>query len=229
MNASNPARAVSDFYHGTPQQIAKQLLGSRLVRCLDCGTRVSGIVVEVEAYLADNDSASHSSRGPNRKNNSMFQQAGTLYVYSIHSRHCLNVVTEKPGQGSAILIRALEPCEGIPKLSANRKTTVRAKSRTAFLRHLTTGPGRLCEALQVDRSHDGANLTASSQIWFEPAPPEVQQKNARAISSGRIGVSSAQQLKLRWFFDGNLFVSGCANEHSAGRTWSFQDLTQRPD
>ncbi len=114
------------FYEGAPRQVAKRLLGKLLVRQLADGTRLSGIVVEVEAYLSRNDPACHAHIGLRKRNASMFAAPGTLYVYSIHRRHCLNVVTEAIGCGSAILIRALEPLEGLTYMASLRGPTVAA-------------------------------------------------------------------------------------------------------
>lgn len=218
-------RIAPEAFEGTPLRVARQLLGQLLVRRLDDGTRISGIIVEVEAYLARGDSASHSFRGPGQKNASMFMPAGTLYVYPIHSRCCLNVVTEAAGVGSAVLVRGLEPWEGLERMADQRAAAGRGTTPLARARELTTGPGRLCQALQVSRELDGIDLLASRQVWIESAPGVTAGTSWSIRSSGRIGVSTAQQRRLRWFCDGNHFVSGCAREHSAGRWWSFRPVT----
>ncbi len=152
----------------------------------------------------------------------MFACAGTLYVYSIHSRHCLNVVTERPGLGSAILIRAVEPYEGLERMAQLRCLSTQRQTRLSWLRGLATGPGRLCQAIAVDRSLDGCDLTHSSQIHLERAPECVQSQAWRVASGVRIGISQAEQRRLRWFLDGHQLVSGCARDHARGRTWRFQ-------
>ena len=106
-------RLSIDFYSQTTVEVARNLLGKVLVRKLDNGEILAGIVVETEAYLPADDPASHSFRGLGRKNASMFEAAGTLYVYPIHAKYCLNVVTEPKGLGAAVLIRALQPIEGL--------------------------------------------------------------------------------------------------------------------
>ena len=215
-------RCDERWYSGTPELVAQRLLGCRLVRILD-GQRLSGIIVEVEAYLSKADPASHSVSGPKRKNASMFEPAGSLYVYSIHSRHCMNVVTGKTGTGSAILIRALEPLEGLQKMQQNRGLTCPGSqaSRIPWQRSLTSGPGRLCEALQVDRNLDGIDLTRNESIWIEPPPEMVTRRRWTPVTTPRIGIRLGQELPLRWIISGNHFVSGRAAEHPQGRNWRF--------
>lgn len=214
-------RLQAEFFHRPTRVVARDLLGTTLARRLENGQVLRGIVVEVEAYLAQGDAASHSHRGPGKKNASMYLQPGTLYVYPIHARHCLNVVTEPPGKGAAVLIRALEPLEGQLHMARLRSLqpieAVGHRERPS----LTQGPARLCQALDVDRSLDGLDLTRSRQMWFEPACQAVTEKPWKIKASPRIGISQAQQMKLRWFIDGNRFVSGQSRDHSRGRTQSF--------
>ncbi|MEZ6134351.1 MAG: DNA-3-methyladenine glycosylase [Pirellulaceae bacterium] len=218
-------RVDAQFYTGSPQQVAQRLLGQLLVRKLANGTRLSGIVVEVEAYLSSHDAASHSFKGPRKSNASMFGAAGTLYVYPIHSRHCLNVVTEPAKRGSAVLIRAVEPVEGLQTMARLRGMpnwgVGTVGSYTQWLRRLTSGPGRLCQALNVTRELDAIDLCQSEHMWFEPAP--IALKAFLVRTTGRIGLSQARDLQLRLFIDGQQMVSGCARDHSRGRTWRFLD------
>lgn len=225
-------RCDADFFAGTPQQVARRLLGHSLVRQIH-GQRLSGIIVEVEAYLSQNDPASHSAIGRKNRNASMFGSAGRLYVYTIHTRHCLNVVTEPDGIGSAVLIRAIEPIEGIQSMSSHRKRpTFDQRSRpqksmtqpsmpTNLLRELSSGPGRLCEALQVDLKQDGLDLLTSDQVWIEQPLQAVINRQWNTVESNRIGISKGVELGLRWFIDGHQLVSGCARQHTQGRHWRF--------
>lgn len=219
-------RLEKSFYESDTCTVAQSLLGKLLVRELPNRDRLSGIIVEVEAYLSENDPACHSYRGLGKKNASMFAAPGTLYVYPIHAKHCLNVVTEPIGAGAAVLIRALQPWEGI--------TTMGQLRGCNDPQRLTTGPSRLCQALQIDRSHDGTDLIAGTTIWIEPLEqsPETQIHKSTSMptefgkswshkTSQRIGISQAVDLQLRWFIDGNRFVSGCARDHSQGRYWHF--------
>lgn len=221
-----------EFYQQSTEQLAVSLLGTHLVRQLPTGQRLSGRIVEVEAYLSANDPASHSVRGPGKKNASMFRAAGTLYVYSIHSRHCLNVVAEAPGQGAAVLIRAIEPLDGWEQMLRHRRgpmkptkpaTTAQPPADALDLQTaigLSSGPGRLCQALAIDRCHDGLDLVTDGQVWLEAADQDLGRSVARC--SPRIGISQARSLPLRWFLDGHRFVSGLARGHSQGRHWTFE-------
>jgi DNA-3-methyladenine glycosylase len=234
-------RLPRDFFVGPTEQVALSLLGKLLVTALPDGQRLSGFIVEVEAYLADQDPASHSARGPTPKNASMFAPPGTLYVYSIHAKHCLNIVTETAGRGAAVLIRALEPWEGRSTMLEHRRlhspdsATSAQEAKQATLEttlhnpqlelktaiRLTSGPGRLCQALAIDRRHDGLDLPSSQVVWLETQPEAPSAYNTR--SSPRIGISQACELPLRWFIDGHYFVSGRAGDHSRGRWWSFRN------
>jgi DNA-3-methyladenine glycosylase len=153
----------------------------------------------------------------------MFLAAGRLYVYCIHSRHCLNVVTEPASVGSAVLIRAIEPLEGLKQMADRRRPSSAAPERSPSmrLRHLGSGPGRLCEALDVDRRLDGIDLTSSSELWIE-SPPDLVSTRPWSVGGGaRIGIRLATDLPLRWFIDGHQLVSGSATVHRSGRTWRF--------
>ena len=204
--------------------MARRLLGQDLVRFLPGGTLLRSRIVEVEAYLSQRDLASHSHRGPNRKNASMFREAGTLYVYPIHGRYCMNVVTEQVGCGSAVLIRAAEPLDGLAEMAEFRGLNKASGHSIAHLRALGSGPGRLCEAMAVSRHLDGADLMSDEGIWLEPAVWQCDIPTTPRVKVGkRIGISKSQNLKLRWFLDGHAIVSGLAREHSCGRHWLYQD------
>jgi len=117
----------------------------------------------------------------------------------IHSRWCLNAVTEPEGVASAILIRAIEPLDGLELMHQRRRTDI--------VRDLARGPARLCEALAIDRTYDGWDLTAGRELWIAE-DPEANGKPLRIGRSGRIGISSAQRRLLRYFVKDNRFVSG---------------------
>ncbi|MBI1901599.1 MAG: DNA-3-methyladenine glycosylase [Planctomycetia bacterium] len=185
------------FYARTPEVVARELLGKRLFRRTPSGL-LCGTIVEAEAYLADGDPACHASRGKSRKNATMFGPAGRAYVYVIHARHCLNVVTEREGAPSAVLIRAVEPLRGVAQMQRNRQTDV--------LRDLARGPARLCEAMVINRLLDGWDLTLGRSLWIAEGD-NVAPLPTIAVSH-RIGVTSAHDLKLRYYLAGNTFVSG---------------------
>ncbi len=193
-----------EFYDRDPTTVARQLLGKTLQRRTRRGL-TGGTIVEVEAYLAANDSAAHSYRGPTPRNAAMFGPAGHLYVYSIHARYCLNAVTEASGAASAVLIRAIEPLAGITVMQARR-------GRMALV-DLARGPARLCEALDVDRDLDGWDLTCGSRIWIDDTDA-LSTRSFRTGQSKRIGVTSAFEARLRFFVDGCRFVSGTRRDHS---------------
>jgi DNA-3-methyladenine glycosylase len=155
--------------------------------------------VETEAYRGGEDPASHSYRGKNNRNAVMFGPPGHLYVYSIHSRYCMNAVTEEEGKATAVLIRACEPLLGIDLMQRRR-----SKEK---LTELTTGPARLCESLAVDRRLNGWDLTRGKEIWIaeDPDPPQLTPE---LLITTRIGVTSAHDSLLRFCYANNLFVSG---------------------
>ena len=186
------------FYHRCPIEVAKNLLGKRLVSRL--GRLVTGgWIVETEAYLAQDDSASHAARGCTPGNASMFAKPGTAYVYPIHGRWCFNTTTEASGIGSAVLIRAIEPCLGIPHMQQRRQ-------RTALL-DLCRGPARLCEALGITKRVDGLDLSQGRLVWIDGQHclPDTGHSIKR---TPRIGVTSAHEKELRFCLTGHTFVSG---------------------
>lgn len=185
------------FYDRDPVQVARDLLGKLLIRQGDTGIE-SGLIVEVEAYLARDDPANHAFRGRTRKNASMFGPPGHAYVYAIHARWCLNAVTEPVGIASAVLIRAVEPRAGVEHMQRRR--------RTEIIRDLARGPGRLCEAFAINRELDGCDLTRRGPLWIAQ-PTDADTAPARIHTAARVGVTSAEALPLRFFIADNRFVS----------------------
>lgn len=179
-----------------PVSVARRLLGCVLCRRTREGL-CTGRIVETEAYLASGDSAAHSAKGINRKNASMFGPAGRAYVYTIHARQCFNVVTEEVGVGSAVLVRAVQPLTGLPLMQQRRGID--------RVRDLCRGPARLCEAFQIGRDLDGWNLLRGQRLWIEDA---VDLKQAPILQTPRIGVTSAADLRLRFYLSGSDFLSG---------------------
>ena len=196
-------RLPREFFRRATAEVAKDLLGKKLLRYTE-ERWVGGFIVETEAYLPQDDSASHSSRGQTASNAAMFDQPGTLYVYPIHAKYCLNAVTESDGVGCAVLVRAIEPTDGIEVMKSNRGY--------GDLRRLTRGPAMLCQALAVNRDQDGIDLVESKEVALvtgrECNPSEI-------TATPRIGISSAADLALRFFIDGNRFVSGRASDHAS--------------
>src|SRR5947207_4628384 len=158
--------------------------------------RLSGRIVETEAY-PPGDPAGHHSRGPTPHIRSMYLAPGHAYIFFNYGAHfMLNVVSEPAGIAAAILIRALEPLDGIELMQRHRKTT--------RLLDLTRGPGRLAAAFQIDRRHDGLDLCAPGPLWLG----EMSQPTGQIGKTVRIGITRAADQLLRFYERGNPFVSG---------------------
>lgn len=174
--------------------VAPKLLGSILH-----GPNGSGRIVETEAYGGADDPASHSSRGLTPRTEPMFGPAGVLYVYLIYGMyHCANVVTGPDGDGQAVLIRAIEPVE---------VTTAMQRARPKARREIdiANGPGKLCQALGIDRSHDGEDLASpNSAVRLELV--ESTPRDER-VQTTRIGLSVATETPWRWYLRGSAWVS----------------------
>lgn len=177
------------------EALARHLIGTRLVRVLPEGV-VSGRIVETEAYVVG-DAAGHAYRGMTPRNRSLFLERGHAYVHLAYGiSWMLNVSSERPGIGAGVLIRALEPLEGIPIMRLNRGVE--------RLRDLTRGPGRLAAALRIDRGLDGLDLCREGPLWLgrgEREPGEIGQ-------SVRIGITREVHRLLRFYLRGSPFVSG---------------------
>src|SRR5689334_24537529 len=176
-------------------KLSRFLIGKVIVHELPAG-RVSGRIVETEAY-PPGDPAGHHFRGPTPRIKSMYLAPGHVYVFFNYGAHfMLNVVSEPPETAAAILIRALEPLEGIEIMRRHRKTTE--------LLDLTRGPGRLAQALQIDRRHDGIDLCEDESLWLG----EIDHRVSPIGKSVRIGITRAADKLLRFFERGNPYVSG---------------------
>lgn len=196
-------RLAQGFFARDTLVVARDLLGRRLVRVLD-GVRVSGKIVETEAYIGEKDDACHASPGLTERNASMYGPAGHAYVYLIYGMyHCFNIVTGQEGFPAAVLVRALEPLEGLESMRA-RRGRVGARD----VRKLTSGPGRLCQALAIDRRHDGADLCAPEASLFltvgDPVPDTAVATSPRVNVRGDEAAVSAP---WRFYAEGNPHVS----------------------
>jgi DNA-3-methyladenine glycosylase len=212
MNSGNSVnrpntRLRASEYALRPEILARALLGCTLVRVDDDGTRLAGRIVETEAYCGPEDQASHARNGHRSpRNESMYGPPGLAYVYFTYGmHHCMNVVCGGPGEPLAVLIRALEPVEGLERMMRNRTGGKRRKSSLGE-RDLCSGPGRLCQALGVGRELDGLDLVTDHRMWIEPRlrePPET-------VNTPRVGVERAGDwalAPLRWFLPGCAHVS----------------------
>ena len=175
--------------------MAPDLLGKVLVTA----DGRSGRIVEVEAYRGEGDPASHAFRGETPRVRTMFGPAGHLYVYFTYGMHwCANVVCGDPGEGTAVLLRALEPLGGLEAMRAARGPTARRD------RDLCDGPAKLAQALGIDRALDGADLVAGDEVWLVDdgtTPP------AEPLQTARVGISVAQDHPWRWLVPNSPFTS----------------------
>ena len=177
------------FFDRSTIELAKALLGKYLVY-----GNLRGKIVETEAYLYRDDPGCHASNGLTARNAPMFGPAGHTYVYFIYGMYyCLNVVSGKTGEGEAVLIRALEPVQGMDVMKERRKTN--------RIENLCNGPGKLTQAFGITKKHNNLSLlTGELQIHGSREKPEI-------ICSTRIGLSAGKDLELRFFIAGNGFVS----------------------
>lgn len=187
------------FYGRDTIEVAKDLLGKVLVREMPAG-RMAVKIVETEAYVGPHDKACHASRGMSERNKVMFGEPGHAYVYFIYGMyHCLNIVTERDGYPAAVLIRAGEPLEGEDIMWGLRKT---ARSRG----ELTSGPGKLCRAMSIDKTLNGADLCKKGPLYVENG----NQKRNEIISCRRIGIDYAAEYRdkpWRFYLKNNPYVS----------------------
>lgn len=196
MSGASTASAVRELLAGPAPEVAPLLLGWTLTHESPAGTVVVTLT-EVEAYLGPDDPASHAFSGRTDRNQVMFGPAGHLYVYRSHGLHwCCNVVTGAEGQPSAVLLRAGRVVAGVELAQSRRGEGV------ATVR-LARGPGCLCQALGIDRTHDGADLTTGSHLRLTPGtarPVTVEQ-------GPRVGVSRAHDRPWRFWVHGEQTVS----------------------
>jgi DNA-3-methyladenine glycosylase len=181
--------------------LARFLIGKIVVHDVPAG-RISGRIVEAEAY-PPGDPAGHHFRGPTPRIRSMYLAPGHAYVFFNYGAHfMLNVSSEPAGAAGGILIRAVEPLDGIELMQRHRKTK--------NLLGLTRGPGRLAAAFQINRSLDGLDLCAPGELWLGAisSPSHGSPSKASIASTVRIGISRAADLPLRFYEIGNPFVSG---------------------
>jgi DNA-3-methyladenine glycosylase len=184
------------FYSRPSLVVARELVGKLLVRRLEDGQELTGIIVETEAYGGSRDPASHAYRGKTKRNEVMFGEAGHAYIYFTYGfHHCLNFVTGKSGIPSAVLIRAMEPTKGISVMEQFRKTSIPSE--------LASGPGKLCQSLSIDRKLNGIDITTSR------SPIRVINIGRRMVtrSSSRIGIRSGLERKWRFYAKENEHVS----------------------
>lgn len=195
------------FFKRDPREVAHDLLGKILIRRQ--GVRVlAGRVVETEAYMGVADAAAHAAAGQTARNAVLFGPPGHAYVYFIYGFHyCLNVSCMPKGDAGSVLFRALEPIAGVQEMSRYRHIELSPEPRLTQLRSLTSGPGRLAQALAISRTRDnGKDMTDPelSDLWMaddEWVPQGI------AVTP-RVGITKAKDEPLRYVISGNPFVSG---------------------
>jgi len=186
--------------------LAQFLIGRVLCRRVS-GEILRGKIVEVESYLGDKDGASHSFKGETERNRAMFMPPGTSYVYSIYGMYkCFNISSD--GTGAAVLIRALEPFTGIDIMKNNREIMRKNNSEIKKLKDLCNGPSKLCQAMEITKDLNCADLVVSDELWLETDDNDIDDK---IVNTTRIGIGGHDkkwsELKLRWYILGNNCVS----------------------
>lgn len=186
------------FYLRPTLWVARALLGKVIVHRTESGF-LGGRIVETEAYLGSNDPASHAYRGKTGRNSVMFSLGGTLYVYFTYGMHfCANVVTGVEGKAGAVLIRGVEPIEGIDLMRQNRGFADDGKDR-----QLTNGPAKFCQAFGIAREQNGVDLCG--KLLFIADAPSMKPKHIG--TSSRIGITTGREKQWRFFITGHEYVS----------------------
>lgn len=197
------------WYEGDTLDVAKRLLGHKLVHVVN-GVKRSGIIVEVEAYKGPDDKAAHSYGGRRTERTEiMYESPGHAYIYLIYGMyHCFNVITAPEGTPQGVLIRALEPVEGIEDMKQARygKTDI---TKSQF-KNLTNGPGKLCKAMGITLEQKGLLLT-SDELYIEEVTEDHHLSHTYDITAGpRINIDYAEEAvhyPWRFYFEGHPFVS----------------------
>jgi DNA-3-methyladenine glycosylase len=184
------------FYIQGAVKLARNLIGKLINRKIG-EVMLSGIIVEAEAYTGANDPASHAYVGRTKRNEVMFGEGGKAYVYFTYGNHyCFNVVAGSEGKAGAVLIRAVEPIQGIE--------TMKIKRNTNDLYNLTNGPGKFAKAFGIDKSLYGSDLSGDVIFITEPG----EDRKFKVLSSKRIGIKKNTEKLYRFFMKDNPFVSG---------------------
>lgn len=198
-----------DFFARHPRRVARELLGKVLVRIRSAKNGAGPIflaarIVEVEAYLGENDPAAHAAAGKTARTSVLFGPPGYAYVYFIYGNHyCLNVSCQREGKAGCVLFRALEPLIGLEAMARARGIVLKGPRD---LPRLTSGPGRLAEALGITRARDNGSDMVSPQsgLWIG----DDGLSCGRVLITSRIGITKAADQPLRYLVAGNAFISG---------------------
>jgi DNA-3-methyladenine glycosylase len=197
-----PVPLPESFYEPSAEFVAPELLGHFLLRRAPDGSWAGGPIVETEAYLA-NDPACHGFRRETPRNRAMYGPPGRAYVYFIYGNYfCFNTVCAKRGVAEAVLVRAIEPTHGQAWMQANRPVTKP--------RELTSGPSKLCLALDIKREFDGIDICLMHSDLIVGENPDVKsfrEEHGPVVTTTRIGISVAEHMPLRFYLRGSEFVS----------------------
>lgn len=207
----NPSKKIDRaFYSSSALTVARQLLGTRLVR-LDSGIRLSSLIVEVEAYSGEDDLGCHCKHGRTPRTRVMYGPPGHAYVYFTYGMHwCLNFVVEQAGFPAAVLIRAIQPVEGLEMIAQRRGRQTR--------KHWTDGPAKICQALAIDGAFNGADLCSpQALLWLEEG---VSVPDDHVVTTPRVGLNTVPEpwRSIPWRFlvkSGINLLAGQVNSEGA--------------
>jgi DNA-3-methyladenine glycosylase len=185
------------FYARDTVKVAPGLIGKWLVRVIG-RDRLVGRIVEVEAYRGRDDPASHAFRGRTPRNAPMYGEPGHAYIYFTYGNHyCLNITTQQTGKPGAVLLRAIEPVEGLSQMRRYRQSAPDAE--------LTNGPGKLTKALAIDKSLNEQDMTVAGPLFV--TDPQPAQRDYEIWRSTRIGIREGLEKRWRFYVKGNPYVS----------------------
>lgn len=199
ININNLERIKEEFYLQKTEKVAKDLIGKLFVRTIENSAIIAAEITETEAYLSTGDLASHSAKKKTVRNAPMFESGGILYVYFIYGNHfCSNVVTEKEGIGSAVLLRAARPVEGLELMINNRGIEQ--------IENLCKGPGNFAKAFNIDRN-DNYEKLFSNKISKFSIYHYKNYTDDEIIQTTRIGIKQSSELLLRFYLKDSNFIS----------------------
>lgn len=196
-----------EFYNRTTLDVTKDLLGKNLVHYIN-GERLVGKIVEAEAYIGNIDKAAHSYNDKKTKRNeAMFGPPGHAYVYLIYGMYnCINVVTQNEGEGTAALIRAVEPIEGIETMAHNRYGKPIGELKKSQILNLTSGPGKLCMAMGITKENNGMDFFGDT-LWIEKP---IKDDTFEIVETTRVNIDYAEEaihFPWRFYIKDNPFIS----------------------
>ncbi|XZM27140.1 DNA-3-methyladenine glycosylase [Clostridium perfringens] len=202
-------RLGRDFYNRDTLTVAKELLGKVLVRKIN-GVTLKGKIVETEAYIGAIDKASHAYGGKRtNRTETLYADPGTVYVYIIYGMyHCLNLISEEKDVAGGVLIRGIEPLEGIEEMSKLRYKKSYEELSSYEKKNFSNGPSKLCMALGIDKGENGINTISSEEIYVED--DSLIKKDFSIVEAKRIGIDYAEEARdflWRFYIKDNKFVS----------------------